>query len=132
MNKYVFQSIGFIHSPHKETSKIPIQSVFCNDIEGRVVLDTEYIDGLKDLEGFLHIYLFYYFNLSQKTCLRLKPFLSDKEHGIFATRAPHCPNKFGISLVRLDRIENNIRKRQKNPIFSPPARRVIIGHPFNP
>ena len=24
------------------------------------------------------------------------------------------------------------RKRQKNPIFSPPARRVIIGHPFNP
>ncbi len=106
-NRFVFQSIGIIHSPHKEISKIPIQPVFCNDIEGTIILNNRYIDGLKDLQGFSHIYLFYYFNHSQKTCLRLKPYLSDHEHGIFATRAPHRPNKLGMSLVRLDRIENN-------------------------
>ena len=107
-SKFTFQSIGIIHSPHKEISKIPIQPVFCNDIEGKVILNDEYADGLKDLQGFSHIYLFYYFNHSQKTCLRLKPYLSDNEHGIFATRAPHRPNKLGMSLVQLDRIENNI------------------------
>jgi len=108
INEFIFKAIGFIHSPHKDISKIPIQPVFCTDIEGTVILDSKYADGLKDLQGFSHIYLFYYFNQSQKTCLRLKPFLSDQEHGIFATRAQHRPNKLGMSLVRLVRIENNI------------------------
>ena len=107
-DKFIFHPIGVIHSPHKVMSKTPIQPVFCNDIEGTVVLDAEYVDGLKDLQGFSHIYLFYYFHQSQKICLRLKPYLSDQEHGIFATRAPHRPNKLGMSLVRLDRIKNNI------------------------
>lgn len=103
-----FQPIGIIHSPHKELSKIPIQPVFCKGIEGKVVVDDQYIEGLKDLEGFSHIYLFFYFNESQKTCLQVKPYLSDDKRGIFATRAPHRPNKLGMSLVRLLRIEDNI------------------------
>jgi len=103
-----FQTIGIIHSSHKELSKIPIQPVFCKDIEGKIVLDDQYIEGLKDLEGFSHIYLFFYFNESQKTCLQVKPYLSDDKRGIFATRAPHRPNKLGMSLVRLLRIEDNI------------------------
>ena len=106
--KFNFQPIGTIRSPHQDVSKIPIQPVFCKDIKGTVVLNTQYIDGLKDLHEFSHIHLFYYFNHSQKTCLRLKPYLSDNEHGIFATRAPHRPNKLGMSLVQLDKIENGI------------------------
>jgi tRNA-Thr(GGU) m(6)t(6)A37 methyltransferase TsaA len=66
------------------------------------------MDGLKDLEDFSHIYLFYYFDRSQKTALQLKPYLSDNESGIFATRAPHRPNKLGMSLVRLDKIKGNV------------------------
>ena len=107
-NKIIFHPIGVIHSPHKVMSKTPIQPVFCSDIKGTVVLDAEYADGLKDLQGFSHIYLFYYFHQSQKTCLRLKPYLSDQEHGIFATRAPHRPNKLGMSVVRLMKIEDTI------------------------
>jgi len=107
-NKIIFHPIGVIYSPHKVMSKTPIQPVFCSDIKGTVVLDAEYADGLKDLQGFSHIYLFYYFHQSQKTCLRLKPYLSDQEHGIFATRAPHRPNKLGMSLVRLMKIKDTI------------------------
>ena len=44
----------------------------------------------------------------KKTCLHVKPYLSEQEHGIFATRAPHRPNKLGMSLVRLTKIEGNI------------------------
>ena len=39
----------------------------------------------------------------------------------------------GQAKISMESINNAIeRKRQKNPIFSPPARRVIIGQPFNP
>jgi len=107
-DKFVFQQIGFIHSPYKEISKTPIQPVFCNDIEGKVVLDIEYVGGLRGLEGFSHIYLLYYFHESKKICLRLKPYLLDQEQGIFATRAPHRPNKLGMSLVRLVKIKGNV------------------------
>ena len=107
-NTCIFQAIGIIHSPHKQLSEIPIQPVFCKDIEGLVVLHDMYTEGLNDLDEFSHIYLFYHFHHSQKTCLSLSPYLSDEKHGIFATRAPHRPNKLGMSLVRLDRIENNI------------------------
>ena len=107
-DKFVFQSIGVIHSPHKEISKIPIQPVFCINIEGTVIVNTEYTDGLKNLQEFSHIYLFYYFHQSRKICLRLKPYLSDQKYGIFATRAPHRPNKLGMSVVRLVRIKDNV------------------------
>jgi tRNA-Thr(GGU) m(6)t(6)A37 methyltransferase TsaA len=107
-DKIDFQAIGIIHSPHKELSKIPIQPVFCKGIEGKVILNAQNIEGLKDLDKFSHIYLFFYFNKSHKTCLQVKPYLSDEKHGIFATRAPHRPNKLGMSLVRLLRIEDNI------------------------
>jgi tRNA-Thr(GGU) m(6)t(6)A37 methyltransferase TsaA len=106
--EFKLTEIGTIHSQHIESSQTPIQPVFCKDIEGSVVIFNEYIAGLKDLEYFSHIYLFYYFDRSQKTSLVLKPYLSEKESGIFATRAPHRPSKLGMSLVRLDRIEKNI------------------------
>jgi tRNA-Thr(GGU) m(6)t(6)A37 methyltransferase TsaA len=106
--KIMFQSIGIIHSPHKVLADIPIQPVFANDIEGTVVLAPEFADGLMDLCEFSHIYIFYYFHRSQKTCLHVKPYLSHEEHGIFATRAPHRPNKLGMSLVQLTQIEDNV------------------------
>lgn len=107
-DKIVFQAIGVIHSPHKEIPKTPIQPVFCDDIAGTVIVNEEYAAGLQNLDGFSHIYLFYYFNRSRVTRLRLKPYLSDRVCGVFATRAPHRPNKIGMSLVRLDKIEANI------------------------
>ncbi len=107
-DKIIFKPIGIIHSPHKELSKIPIQPVFCKGISGTVILSKEYIDGLKDLEGFSHIFLFYFFHKSNKTSILIKPYLEDQEHGIFATRAPHRPNKLGMSLVRLNGIKDNI------------------------
>lgn len=104
----VFRSIGIIHSPHKKLSEIPIQPVFSRGIKGRVTVDPEYAEGLMGLHKFSHIFLFYYFHQSQKTCLRLNPYLSEQEHGIFATRAPHRPNKLGMSLVRLTGIEGPV------------------------
>lgn len=106
--KIEFKPIGIIHSPHKELEKIPIQPVFCKDIEETVVLDEAYVPGLEGLAEFPHLFLFYWSHESKQTSLRLKPFLSDKEQGIFATRAPHRPNKLGMSVVRLVKIEGYV------------------------
>lgn len=106
--KIPFQQIGVIHSPHKKLTDIPIQPVFSKGIPGTVEVEPGFADGLADLGEFSHIHLFYLFHRSKKTRLRLQPYLSDKERGIFATRAPHRPNKLGMSLVRLTGIEGNI------------------------
>lgn len=110
--KILFQSLGVIHSPHKKLADIPIQPVFSKGIPGTVEVAPEFAEGLADLKEFSHIHLFYVFHRSGKTSLRVRPYLSDQERGIFATRAPHRPNKLGMSLVRLSGIEGNILRIQ--------------------
>lgn len=108
MITYRLKSIGIINSPHVESSQTPIQPVFAKGIQGTVEVFPEYEDGLMDLDEFSHIYLLYYFDRAKETKLKVKPYLEDKLHGIFATRAPNRPNKIGISVVKLLKIERNI------------------------
>ena len=103
-----FQPIGIIHSSYKEKTGVPIQGSLSDDSKGWIELSAEYKEGLKDLDGFSHIILVYEFHLSKGYSLMVTPFLDDKEHGVFATRAPRRPNPIGMSIVRLDRIQDNI------------------------
>lgn len=105
---YHFQTIGVIHSPHQKGKETPIQPVFAKGVRGSVEIDPEYQAGLNDLEGFSHIYLLYYFNQSDHTHLRTIPYLDSIERGVFATRSPHRPNKIGMSLVRLLKVQNSV------------------------
>ena len=36
----------------------------------------------------------------------IRPFMDDMPRGLFATRAPKRPNPIGISVVKLERVEN--------------------------
>jgi tRNA-Thr(GGU) m(6)t(6)A37 methyltransferase TsaA len=103
-----FTPIGIIHSPFKEPQGTPIQPKGGKGVEGTVEVFPEYSEGLKDLEGFSHIVLVFHFHLSKGYSLQVKPYLDDKEHGVFATRAPKRPNSIGISVVRLERVEGNL------------------------
>jgi len=105
--KITYHPIGIIHSPFKEPKGTPIQSAGAKGIEGTVEIFPEYVEGLKDLEGFSHIVLIYHFHLLKKFSLQVKPYLEDKVHGVFATRAPSRPNHIGLSIVRLTGIEEN-------------------------
>jgi tRNA-Thr(GGU) m(6)t(6)A37 methyltransferase TsaA len=106
--KIVFQLIGIIRTPHTDPSQTPIQPVFAKGIRGTVEIFSDYVDGLQDLEGFSHVYLFYYFDRAEQVKMKVRPFLQDKEHGVFATRSPQRPNPLGMSLVRLIGINGNI------------------------
>ncbi len=100
--------IGTISSPYHDPTGMPIQPRAALGVKGQVVLDPSYTVGLKDLEGFSHIILIYYFHRSGEGDLLVKPFLDDQKHGVFATRAPRRPNSIGISVVKLIRIQENI------------------------
>jgi tRNA-Thr(GGU) m(6)t(6)A37 methyltransferase TsaA len=97
--------IGVIRTPHTRPEQTPIQPVFAENIPGRAEVLPEYADGLRDLEGFSHIWLLYWLHQSGPTRLIVRPFLQDVERGVFATRAPVRPNPIGLSLVRLIRRE---------------------------
>ena len=99
--------IGIIRSPFTEKERTPIQASRSQAI-GLVEVFSEFADGLKDIEDLSHIYLLYAFHESSGYTLHVKPFLDDREHGIFATRYPRRPNPIGISIVRLVARQRNI------------------------
>ena len=108
MNKKIeFSQIGVIHSPFKEQKNIPIQASFGKDIEASCELFKEYADGLKDLDGFSHAILIYYFHKCKEEETTAKPYLENEEHGIFAIRGPYRPNKIGFSIVKIKSIIGN-------------------------
>jgi len=107
MKEIKYRPIGIIHSPFKEAIGTPIQPSAARDVKGTVELFPEYSEGLKDLDGFSHIILLYNFHLAKNVSLRVKPFMDEDFHGVFATRSQSRPNPIGISVVRLIRVEEN-------------------------
>jgi len=101
------EPIGIIHSPHQEQSGTPVQPLYAEGVEGEVVLDDRYADGLQDIEGFERIWLLFWMDRSRPYKLRLIPYRDTVERGLFATRAPSRPNPIGISCVRLLGREGN-------------------------
>jgi len=110
MDKIVFTPIGIIHSSFKNPKGTPIQLTGAKESHGIIEVFNEYTEGLTDLDGFSHIFLLYHFHLAKKQSLMVKPFMDDIEHGIFAIRGPSRPNPIGLSIVKLESLENNILK----------------------
>lgn len=100
--------IGIIHTPYHRHEDIPIQGKFKPDVEGWLELEKEYEPGLKDLDGFSHAILLYYFHGSDRIAVTGRPFLENEPHGIFAIRSPHRPNHIGLSVVRIESIQDNV------------------------
>lgn len=106
--KIEFQTIGVIHTPFTELESMPIQPAGAAGVEGTVEVFEEYRAGLKDLDGFSHIILLYHFHRSRGFEPHVVPFMDSQPRGVFATRARSRPNPIGLSVVRLNRIEDGV------------------------
>jgi len=104
----VFRDIGIIRTEFEKKDGIPIQAFFGCDHAGEIEIYPQYTEGLKDLDGFSHIHLVYYFNRHDDYSLTVVPYMDTEERGIFSTRAPVRPNGIGLSLVELVSIKKNI------------------------
>jgi len=99
--------IGLIHTPFFQAKGTPIQSAVSSNAEGVVEMFPEYAAGLLDLAEFDRIWLIYHLHRASSPQLVARPYLDDREHGIFATRSPARPNQIGFSSVRLLGVEGN-------------------------
>ena len=103
--------IGHVHTPFQEKFGIPRQPGLV-EVPGMVEMlpgydKPEMFDGL---EAFSHIWVTFVFHQStdQGWRVRVRPprLGGNQRKGIFATRSPFRPNHLGLSVLQLDRIEN--------------------------
>ncbi|HJJ43308.1 MAG TPA: tRNA (N6-threonylcarbamoyladenosine(37)-N6)-methyltransferase TrmO [Methanocorpusculum sp.] len=107
-NMIQFTPIGCVHSPHQDLAGMPIQPPAAKQFSGTIEIYPEFLDGLKDIEGFTRLMLIYHLHKSAGCNLTVKPFLDTQSHGVFATRVPKRPNAIGFSVVRLLKREGDL------------------------
>lgn len=99
--EFTLSPIGSIQTPFDNLEGMPIQPSGAKDIDGTIILDPAYEEGLEDIDGFSHLILLYMFHKSSGYNLKVRPFLDKQKRGLFSTRAPRRPNAIGLSIVRL-------------------------------
>lgn len=99
--------IGVIHSPYSSSGEAPRQG---SDEVCEIEIFEQYKEGLKDIEGFSHLHIFYWLHESHGFRLMVKTPWDDKSHGLFATRSPHRVNPVAYAVVELLEKNNNILK----------------------
>jgi tRNA (Thr-GGU) A37 N-methylase len=57
MKEIRYVPIGIIYSPFKDIKGMPIQPTGARGIAGTIEIDSEYVNGLKDIEACLRHYL---------------------------------------------------------------------------
>ena len=108
MKEVNYRPIGVVHSPLLPDDHVPPRRVDSRGVEGTVEVLPEYAEGLRDLDGFSHIFLLCHLHLSSGYALTVKPPSDTVTHGVFATRSPRRPNPISLTVVRLQRVEGNL------------------------
>jgi len=108
MEDIIIKPIGVIHTPHIDVKNMPIQPIAAEGIKGYIEVFPEFVAGLKDIEGFSHLTLFYHFHKINGYELVVTPFMDTEKRGIFATKAPKRPNAIGLSTVKLIAVDGNV------------------------
>ncbi len=106
----ILEDIATIHTPFKNLVNMPVQPKGAKNTVATIEFKRKYQEGLKDLDGFSHVYLIYLFHKIKEPKLQVVPF-NDKtgtKRGVFATRTPMHPNSIGLSVVELVSVVDNV------------------------
>jgi tRNA-Thr(GGU) m(6)t(6)A37 methyltransferase TsaA len=109
-----FNPIGIVHSPFKTKNDIDQQKYRgpqgYDHVRGELEIFAEYQLGLEDTDGFSHLIIIFAFHESKGGKLEAHPPRGDKKRGVFATRSPNRPNAIGLTIVKLEKRQDNILK----------------------
>ncbi len=101
-NSYSFTPIGIVKRPGSE------EIAEWNDLnsESFIEIAAEYLSGLKGIEEYSHLMIFFVFHKRRKSQLRIVPEEREDmpEVGVFATNSFLRPNPLGMSVVKLKKI----------------------------
>ena len=118
-----FEAIASVSSAFPEKFGIPRQAGLCPSAAAFLEFPNTnfYKDALKDLEGFSHLWVIFYFHSLKKTPDKAKirpPRLGGNKYvGVFSSRSPYRPNPIGLSLVEnagLEVTDNHLRLHIRN------------------
>lgn len=95
------QPIGVVRTPYTNTSDIPKGLGAKHEVDGVLELFPQFAEGLKDVEGFSHLFVIWEFDKSEGYELVGRPPIDNQPHGVFATRSPRRPNPIALTVVEL-------------------------------
>lgn len=101
------EPIGFVST---DAETIP-RSWAVSDVEGALVIDESYLEGLRDIKPGQRINVIFHFHQSPKFTsefLRIKPPMHEEKVGVFSTHSPIRPNPIGLSLLDVLSIDDNV------------------------
>jgi len=107
VSTYTLKPIGVVHSPFEHWEDVPLMEY--QDAIGHIEVFTEYAEGLKDVDGFLHLVVLWIFHESTGYNLLVMPLAHNVGlKGVFATSHPDRPNHIGITIVEFLQRDGNI------------------------
>ena len=114
------RAIGFVRTDAEELPR----HWSISDVEGTLVIDEEYSQGLRDIEGGQRIVVIFHFDQSpgfSPELLRQTSGHTGREMGVFSTCSPIRPNPIGMSVVEVLGIRGaNIDVRRLDMLDSTP------------
>ena len=99
--------IGIIETLFDNKEWIPRQGRYDPTAKGVAIVKPEFEQGLVSLEQCSYCWLLFYFDRSKTFSLLQVPPKDNKPHGVFSIRSPKRPNAIGMTVVKIDRVENN-------------------------
>jgi tRNA-Thr(GGU) m(6)t(6)A37 methyltransferase TsaA len=94
--------IGVVRSPYQDRAQIPKGPGAEHRAEGSLELRPELEPGLRDIEGFSHLFVLWVFDRAEGYDLEARvPLDEETPHGVFASRSPRRPNPIGLTVVEL-------------------------------
>ena len=103
----VLKPIGVVRVEAEEVPKNWRRS----ELEGTLVIDEEYLEGLRDIEAGERIVVIFNFHRSpefSRELLRQTPRRTGKETGIFSLCSPVRPNPVGMSVLEVLGVEGTV------------------------
>ena len=108
MTTIAMRPVGFVKTPYTEKKDIPKGLGAKHEVEGVLEVLPEFAAGLKDIEGFSHLFVLWAFDRSDGFSLEGGTPIDGRPHGVFATRSPMRPNPIGLTVVELLAREGNL------------------------
>ena len=108
---FAIKPIGYLESCFREKFGTPRQSGFVKNARARMTLVNEInsscLEGLSDF-GYIWVIFVFHVGLNDYNNRKTKvapPKLEGEKKGVFATRSPHRYNPIGLSIAKLDRVD---------------------------
>ncbi len=98
---FTWRPIGVARTPYLLGREVPKGLGAQHQAEGTIEIAPEFVDGLRDIDGFSHLYVLWVFDRAHGFDLVSQPPTDDRPHGVFATRSPQRPNPLGLTVVEL-------------------------------